>query len=336
MNFKQFLMEALSEDDKSSRLEIKHRIEKLGYHEFKDDRATSSFIKILSDDDRQEVLDKILDEFEDKEAERDVDIKGSSIGGVKIGKISVIVKPKSKQGVSSAGKSNEDFFVNSVNLYASKESPITVKIKSQKVVIKTIENVIECKDTSLSTGDRSKADVELLLQNGDSIGISIKKKNAEFWESPVKYFRMEAIKILEKLLDDNKIELEHLSGQNFKIKPEVAIKATKQEVEDVVFGNDLKNGKGFVIKQTFTKNDFDFDDEKGILTIDCYKLYEDYNDVKENDIHFIIINKTNRPDFSIMRNKYTNDLPCRGLYLKAADNSRVSSKAIVIENRNNI
>lgn len=334
MNFKQFLLqEALSPDDRILKSLIIDKLNDLGFNEFKEDiNKFSSIITILTDENRFDVIDKLLDNFSNEGIIRDKTISGSSIGGVKIGKIKIIVKPKSKQGQASAGKSNEDFICNQINFYASKENPITLKIKSQKVVIHEIENVIGCENTSLDSSNRSKADIEILTSKNKSIPVSIKQSNAVFWESAVTYFRHKAIPILENLLEKGDVELIEDKPGNFKLSRDVAIPAKNEDIKNVVFGKDLLNNNGFVIKQTFDKSDFSFDSDTQELTIEVEYLYENLNDVKENKIHFIIINKTGRSDFSPMKNKFTDFKPCKGLMLRACDYKRVNKTAIVVNN----
>lgn len=331
MNFKQFLLlEALSAEDKIAKSLIIDKLKDLGYDDFKDEKITSSKIIILSDENRFDLLDKLLVAFADEGIQRDKNISGSSIGGLKIGNIKIIVKPKSKQGSISSGKSNEDFICNQIQFYASEENPITIKIKSQKLVIHEIENVIGCENTSLNTSNRSKADIEILVKDNHKIPVSIKQSNAVFWESAVKYYRDKAIVILEDLLEKGEVELIKDTPTNFKISRDVAIPASNQDIKNVVFGDDLF-GKGFVLKQTFSRTDFSFDDDKQELTIEVEYLYENLNDLKENKIHFIIINKTNRSDFSPMKNKFTDFKPCKGLMLRACDYKRVTKTSLVVK-----
>ena len=56
---------------------------------------------------------------------------------------------------------------------------------------------------------------------------------------------------------------------------------TDAEKKNVIFGNDIKEGKGAVIKRTFTINDFKY--ENDCLYINCSHLYTKLSDVNNTD-----------------------------------------------------
>jgi hypothetical protein len=307
------------------RILVKTQLINLGYNEFLKDNPKSSKIFILSDENRIDIINYIINTITN--SIRDETISGSSIGGIRIGRIQIIIKPKSKQGNGSAGKENEQFFLNTVKNYLF-DKPINLFFKADKINI-LVNNVIDIKDTSNVVKNRSKADVVLQTLEGHEIGISIKMNNAVFWESAVSYYRDTAIGHVETLLKSGYVNLQPYGLTDFKIKPDVAIKATQKQIEDVVFGNDLGNDNGFVIKQTFEHKHFKYNNN--ILNINVEKIFEHYYDVKDNDIHFMILNKKGRADLKQMQNEYTNDKPCYGLYLKVADKERISKNTFKIK-----
>lgn len=317
----------LTEIKQFQRIEIINELSKLGFTNFKPTGENSRKIIVLVED-RQAAFEMILNHFSN--ARRDPSITGSSLGGIALNEFQLICKPLQKQGNLSSGKQNESVLCNKINNLCE-TGHIDVIFRDRKR-IKVVELVHKAVDVANKIIARSKADLELHTID-KVIPVSVKMANAVFWESSVKYFRATAIQVVERLLAAGEIQLQHTGANNFKIKPDIAIKAVESEIFDVVFGDDLPN-VGCVVKQTFCDNHFHFDHVDRKLFIELEQLIIDIADVAANDIHFIVINKTNRPDFKPMINEHTMNKPCYGLFLRAADKKRLNKTMKIIDRSN--
>jgi hypothetical protein len=259
---------------------------------------TSNRIMILTDEPRSNIIKKLINAG----FEQDVNIKGSSQGGVKSQEgIEVIIKPLSGQGAQSSGKANEADFENLINSkVAENGGPITVILKSSKKNIK-IPNIQTAKDVSITDANIfAKADVQLLDPSNKVIAnISLKKRNAIRWESS-KTRSIGGINIFNSFIDKiGKIGSEDEVGKfedvvlypldrqgkyklynpiTNKILSKVIVTNIPENVwKMVIFGND--NPKTIVIKETFEGGYNDYTFENGVLTLNCYAIYTDADDV---------------------------------------------------------
>ena len=228
-------------------------------------KISAKRLAVLTEDNRAELLTKITKDISGSKYNKRP-TSASSVGMVEIDGFSIFAKPLSKQGAKSAGIENEIIIINSINdiLKENVGQPITVIFKAgaKKQIIK---NVTHCKEMGRDTSGRKKADIILETTSYD-YPISIKKDNAEIWESADSYYGEKAEKLILNLMDKDKIEMKPLSGV-FKMKPNFAKKATKSEMEEVVFGSDLLVGRrGSVIQRTFTSSDFNMDYDKNLLS----------------------------------------------------------------------
>jgi len=262
---------------------------------------SSNRITILTDESRSDVIKKLID----AEFERDPNIVGSSQGGVRSPEgVEVIIKPLSGQGTQSAGKANEVDFENLINSKVEEHGgPITVILKSSNKNIK-LSNVAQAKDVSATDANTfNKADVQLLPLNslGKAIAnISLKKRNAIRWESS-KTRPIGGINIFKSFIDKvGKVGSEDEVGKfdnvvlyplerqgkyklynptTNKILSKVVITNIPEDVwKRVIFGND--DPKTIVVKETFEGGYSDYTFENGVLTLNCYAIYTDANDVE--------------------------------------------------------
>jgi hypothetical protein len=257
--------------------------------------SSSNRLILLSDQPRL----KVFQQLEDLGYIRDKSISGSGQGGFKTDdNIQILVKPKSGQGAQSSGKQNEASFFDLINNKVEENGgPITVVFKSNKKNIK-VENVASCRDSSVEGATEfAKADAQLLDPSGKVLSnISLKQRNAVRWESSksrliggINIFKNFIEKIKEKKfpnvsltpIEGTKNKFKLYDPQNNKILSKVIIKDTPPDViNDVVFGND--DPKTIVIKEDFEGfNDYTF--ENGLLTINCYKIYTDVEDLIGTD-----------------------------------------------------
>jgi hypothetical protein len=255
-------------------------------------------IAILTDESRSDVMKKLID----LGFERDPNIVGSSQGGVRSPEgVEVIIKPLSGQGSQSQGKANEADFENLINSKVEEYGgPITVILKSSNKNIK-LPNISQAKDVSATDANVfNKADVQLLDQSNKVIAnISLKKRNAIRWESS-KTRPIGGINIFKSFIDKvGKVGSEDEIGKfenvvlyplerqgkyklynptTNKILSKVVITNIPEDVwKRVIFGND--DPKTIVVKETFEGGYNDYTFENGVLTLNCYAIYTDANDV---------------------------------------------------------
>ena len=258
----------------------------------------SNRIMILTDESRSDLMKKLIDAG----FERDVNIKGSSQGGVKSPEgVEVIIKPLSGQGSQASGKANEADFENLINSkVAENGGPITVILKSSKKNIK-IANVQTAKDVSTTDVNAfAKADVQLLDPSNKVVAnISLKKRNAIRWESS-KTRSIGGINIFNSFIDKvGKVGSEDEVGKfenvvlypldrqgkyklynptTNKILSKVIVTNIPENVwKMVIFGND--DPKTIVVKETFEGGYNDYTFENGVLTLNCYEIYTNADDV---------------------------------------------------------
>jgi len=234
-----------------------------------------------------------------KDLEADPDFKfdqgsigaGSSLGRLKYkDKVLIYIKSAKGQGNESAGKNNESSFISLINNNIT-EGPITVILKSNGKDLK-FDNITECRDSSKTDATSyAKSDVQLISQNEVVANISLKKRNAIRWESSKNRLKEIFGKFIDKADPRNpqfdNIALQPIPGASNKFKlfdpvnnrvlSKVVITNTPEELNDgFIFGKDFP--KTIVVKEDFERfNNYTFEDN--ILTIYCYKIYTDVEDV---------------------------------------------------------
>jgi len=275
-------------------------------------------IAVLTDDNRQEVMDKLLDSLAEFNPIKSDATNHSSMGHIEISpNYKIIVKPKSKQGKSAAGVSNELKVLETINQYINQmQENITVIFKSNKKEFKC-ENVKEAIETGRTAAKGDKADI--VLKGDKKYRISIKEDSAENWSAADKTHLKEAGKIIKDLVAQDKVKLIKKQGY-FKLSSNIAKKATPEESQKFIFGNDLKEGEGAVITKTFKESDFDFDDATNTLTINCTSIIENLNDVTDEKQVYILIRNDSRRNLK-------SDLP--GIRVVAVYKKRVKSTKVI-------
>jgi hypothetical protein len=264
-------------------------------------KDTSKRIIILTDESRPGVIRKLVD----LGFEKDPNIKGSSIGGVRSPEgIEVIIKPLSKQGGASSGKQNEKDFESLINNKITEYgSPITVILKSTNGKSIKTPNVSKAEDVSKeNVTEFNKSDIQLLDPSNKVVAnISLKKRNAIRWESSktrsignINIFKSFIDKVGKIGTDDEVGKFENVvlyplerQGKyklydpiNDKILSKVIITDIPENVwKNMIFGNDVP--KTIVVKEDFEDGYNDYTFEEGILTLNCQTIYTDAEDVKD-------------------------------------------------------
>lgn len=284
----------------------------LGYDNLK--KISSNKISVLTDENRVKVLENIQKKIKGSRYDTRPS-SDSSVGRIVIGSISILAKPASKQGKASAGVGNEMMVVEMINQYALKTG-IDVIFKATNKTF-TVLNCVKAEQVGGDTAGRKKADIRLIDHKGNIYPISIKKDDAETWESADSYFSEEAKIIIENAIKNKKTRLID-QGTYFTIEPNLAVKATIKEKQDVVFGSDLQPN-GCVITKTFTANSFKLKNDK--LIIQCSNIIRTMQDVKgDKDVYFLIRNDKTR--------KSIKEYP--GIRILAAYEKRINKNVVVV------
>jgi hypothetical protein len=297
---------------------LEETLRQKGYNDLK--IFSRNKIAVLSDDNREEIFNRLLNDLREFNPARSLNTNHSSIGHIEIYPNSiVIVKPKSKQGMMSAGIDNELKLINTINNFIQQSDRKSIRVVFEGSGKKLVcDNVTSVEETGRKTKDKKKADAIL---NGDKdYGISIKKDNAEMWESADKYFKEKAKNVIKELVKLDKVKITK-ENDYYKIHPNIGVRATEEEAESVVFGSDIKEN-GAVIIKTFNDNDFKYNDAKEELTVKCSYVIQDLNDLPEQKkVYFLIRNNRTRrsKDF----------LP--GLRILAVNKSRINPRVLKIK-----
>jgi hypothetical protein len=269
--------------------DIEKRLRKMGYTKFKKD--SSKTISILTEGNRVDVLEKVEKNLQDMNAKYDPNKGSSSIGAVVADGFTIKARPASKQGKGSAGLGNEDAMINGIEQF-TKNGPMTVCITDGKKKYE-YKNVIGVEEVGRDTTNRKKADVRLKIKGGGKIPISIKKDNAEIWESADSYYSSIAKKVVDREEIRGTIAIEQKGSISY-MQPNLGIKTTNSEKRDVVFGSDLLN-KGFVVVKTFRGSDFQMSKDGDMLYVYVTQIIDKISDLKgKDDIFFLIRNDSSR------------------------------------------
>ena len=269
--------------------DIEKRLRKIGFKKFK--KESSKTISILVEGNRIDALEKVEKDFVDLNAKYDPNKGSSSIGAVVADGFTIKARPASKQGKGSAGLGNEDAMINGIEQF-TKNGPMTVCITDGKKKYE-YKNVIGVEEVGRDTTNRKKADVRLKIKGGGKIPISIKKDNAEIWESADSYYSSIAKKVVDREEIRGTIAIEQKGSISY-MQPNLGIKTTNSEKRDVVFGSDLLN-KGFVVVKTFRGSDFQMSKDGDMLYVYVTQIIDKISDLKgKDDIFFLIRNDSSR------------------------------------------
>ena len=246
----------------------------------------------------QHITDKLLGAVWDK------NFSNSSVGAIRYCGGTIRVRPKGNAGVNSAGLDNEQTFVNEINnAIETACQPISIVFTGNNGVYWKLHGVTACTGVGADTSGRKKADVVIHTESGLK-KVSLKKGNAEYWESADTYFGHQSDSIITELVDTGELALVPLgktnsAGDEFvKLSCEVAVNATATEVIDIVFGNDLTGPDGAILKQTFSSDNFRLDNT--LLSVECSVVIMEVADIPEEMYPYFLV----RNDSSRGRPKY--------------------------------
>lgn len=254
--------------------------------------------------------------------------KYGGLGGIEIPNSSsyVLVKDKKGKGGGSSGKLNETNLVEMLYGLIQTYGKINVTFVDKRGKKLGIKNCTDVSDASLNVAGRKKADLVLSSSTG-SLPISLKKVNADTWESADTLFGPRAKEVLSNLQQQGAIKLQKINDPNgtyYKLNKEIVVEPTPEETMNAIFGSDLLN-KGGVVIQTFQDEHFVTQDNN--VTIECQYIIKSKEDIPEGHLMVWLI-----------RNDKTRSNPLPGLRTLGSTLTRgigsTGTKDVILVDRN--
>lgn len=238
----------------------------------------------------KEILATLQRQLPQGDAEFTNDPGVSSIGGIVFtnSPVTVVVKDSGKQGEKSAGVANELELASLIQSVVQKYGKANVSFIDERGKRMTIKNCTNVDVAGRDTAGRKKADVVLTSDYG-SLPISIKKLDADMWESADNLFGDRARKILDKLIADGAVKLNKIGDRKLKtgtvpvyeLSKEIVMEPTEEEALQAIFGSDL-NPKGGVVIQTFKPEHFKQVDNN--ITVDAHAVITNKKEIPESHL----------------------------------------------------
>lgn len=279
-----------------TKAEITDILQKNGYTDLKIDgnkirvlaqipsgQKKSQYRMILLND----ILKTLETQMPEAGAEYSNDRNLSSLGGIVFvnSPLQITVKDVGVQGDQSAGVANELQLVALLQSVIDKYKSVNVTFVDPRGKKVSIKNCTRVDASGRDTAGRKKADVELYSATG-SLPISIKKLNADMWESADNLFGARARKILDKLVKDGVVELRPIGEKKLKkgsvtvyeLSKEIVMEPTQEEAIQAIFGSDL-NPTGGVVIQTFKPEHFKQVDNN--VTVEAHAVITNISEIPE-------------------------------------------------------
>jgi hypothetical protein len=231
----------------------------------------------------KDLLDKMTAQFADLGPYVGTDAKISSLGyiGFKNDPTKIVVKDVGVQGEKSAGVANEAELASLLQSMVEKYKSIDVIFKDHRGKTMEIDGVTEVELVGKDTKDRKKADV-VLKAKSKKLPVSLKKLDAETWESADTMFGAKAREIIDRLVDDGVVQLRKLPGDDgYALSKEIVVEPTEQEAMTAIFGSDI-NPEGGIVIQTFKPEHFV--QEGNTVTIDAHAVIKNKEDIPESHL----------------------------------------------------
>jgi hypothetical protein len=290
-----------------TKLEIESVLKKNGYTDLKvNGNAVAVLAQIPNgakkDAFRKSILDNLLEilqkSFPKSSPTISSDPRLSSIGGIVFpdSPVKVLVKDLGGQGNQSAGVANEVEMASMLQSVIEKYGSANITFVDPRGKSLVIKDCTSVNVAGRDTANSKKADV-VLSSAKSSLPVSIKKLNAEAWESADNLFGSKAREIIDKLVDDGLVKLTKLDKTRdgepvYALSKEIVIEPTEQEAVRAIFGSDL-NPKGGVVIQTFKPEHFT---QKGNnVTVECHAVITNKEDIPESHLMvWLLRNDSNR------------------------------------------
>ena len=241
---------------------------------------------------RKEILMTLLKSL--KAIKAAYDPLGSSIGRIVFpdNPTKIYVKDIGKKGDNSAGIGNEKAIAEMIEKVIQTHGSANVTFVDNQRRKLTLKNVTQVDISGRSSGTRKyggevkKADVVLRSARGH-LPVSIKKINAEYWESADTYYGAKAGALIKKLRQEGHIKLLKTDKPGIpKLNKEIVVEPTEQEAQHVIFGGDI-NPEGGIIIQTFLPEHFVQDGAN--VTIHAHAVIKAKEDIPESHLMMWLI-----------------------------------------------
>jgi len=297
----------------------------LGLDDYRKDSGQKVSVYVPRNE-RKKTIQTLLQRLPD--ATYDPNAPGSSLGLIayKGGKIQI--RPAGGAGTQSAGLANEQQLVDAINRFVGEVGPLDITFIGDNGKSITAKGVTKADSAGTDTAGRKKSDVNLIARN-KVVPISLKKGNAEYWESADTLWGHKADQVIDKLVAAEKITLSKIGkirktdGAEFvKLSPEVAVQASPEESISVVFGSDIL-GQGGVVKQTFDDEHYKLEGNQ--LTVTADMVITSPQDIpEENRVYWLIRNDSSR---TRPKHKYP------GLRVLASYKKRINKNVLVFNKK---
>ena len=280
-----------------TRDQIIHTLGKLG-HESSNIKVAGNKLNVLvqipsgakKNEFRQTVLKDLLTglqmAFPDYNPKHVQSTKLGSLGGIVFdgSPIAVVVKDIGKQGDNSAGVANEVELASIIKSVVQEYGSANVTFKDDRGKVLSIKDCNEVLLAGRDTSGRKKADVELVSGSG-RLPISIKKLDADMWESADRLFGQKAKEILDNLQSQGAIKLKKYKDDTgrvyYQLDKEIVVEPTDEEAMNAIFGSDL-NPKGGVVIQTFKPEHYTQDGKN--ITVAAHAVISSKEDIPETHL----------------------------------------------------
>lgn len=287
-------MASKQEKKQVTKSDLIKEIKSIGYHDIKELSPTNLVVIVGSDSVGYSVAKSLATRL--KKVYAKVNFEKNTVS---VDDYVILVKSKTVRGISLTGVENEVALAREINYAVKKsaEGKINVVFKHGGKTF-SLKNVTRAEPAGHDTAGRKKADV-IILSDGKSIPVSVKKDNAENWESADNFWGEQARKYVDAAVKANKTKLTE-EDSIYNITPNIAIKADIQEKREVVFGSDILEGGGAVVTKTFKVDDFIYDTKTNTLNIRVSDIITTVADVSgPSDVWFLIRNERARAGIKI-------------------------------------
>jgi hypothetical protein len=230
---------------------------------------------------------------------------GSTIGQVVVkstekygdGELIVYVKPKGKTGAERPGVANEIMLEQSIIKYArefSESGYITVEFRGGGKTM-TVSKVVNAdrKQADRAVGTGAKGDVIIISKPGGKerrVPISIKQENAGNWASSDSYWNPVGARILEYAVSKGLVRVTKVGTKTFRLDKEIYMDGlTTKEKETAIFGTDIVQLGGAIIKKTFNQHSFTWDEAKQKLIVDVDFIWKELTDIPATKLPALIV-----------------------------------------------
>lgn len=190
----------------------------------------------------------------------------------------IIVKDKGVQGEKSAGIANELELAGLIQSVIEKYGSADVTFKDQRGKTLNIDAVTQVVASGKDVAGGKKADV-VLVSATSKLPVSIKKVNADTWESADSAFGEKARQVIDRLVDRGTIDLIELPSGSYKLSREVVIEPTAEEAMRAIFGTDINPQGGIVIQSFEPKH---FVQQGNNVVIECHAVIRDIEDIPDS------------------------------------------------------